>query len=330
MNLKNSKILVTGAGGFIGSHLTEALVERGCNVRALVHYNSRGSWGLLDLLPKSIQREIEIVQGDVRDPFSSAKAASACGTIFHLAALIAIPYSYIAPAEYVATNVIGTLNMLEAARNSGAVRFIHTSTSEVYGTARYVPIDENHPLQGQSPYSASKISADKIAESYYRSFELPVVTVRPFNAFGPRQSARAIIPTVISQALYRDKIEVGSLDPVRDLTFVKDTVQGFIKAAEADNTVGETINIGMGHGYSIGELITSIKKLLNKADLPVIQDNKRMRPSKSEVMQLICQNQKARESFGWSPVFTLEEGLREVIAFIQSHPDLYRPEIYTV
>ena len=330
MNLENSRILVTGAGGFIGSHLTEELVTRGCKVRALVHYNSRGSWGFLDLLPKSLQREIEIMQGDVRDPFSSAKAAAACHTIFHLAALIAIPYSYIAPAEYVSANIVGTLNMLEAARDSGAVRFIHTSTSEVYGTAKYVPIDENHPLQGQSPYSASKISADKIAESYYRSFELPVVTVRPFNAFGPRQSARAIIPTVVSQALFRDKIEVGAIDPVRDLTFVKDTVQGFIKAAESDSAVGDTINIGTGHGYSIGDLIIRIKNLLNKPDLPVIQDNKRTRPSKSEVMQLICGNQKARESIGWSPQFTLDEGLKEVIAFIEKYPGLYRPEIYTV
>ena len=256
MDLTNQTVLVTGAGGFIGSHLVEALVAKGCRVRAMTKYNSRNDWGNLEQLPPDVQQQIEIISGDIADPFFVRKAVSGCQAVFHLAALIGIPYSYIAPQHYVQVNVQGTLNVLEACRAEGVQKLVHTSTSETYGTARYTPIDEAHPMQGQSPYSASKIGADKMAESYYLSFDLPVATIRPFNTFGPRQSARAIIPTIISQALNyrntREPIRLGSLSPVRDFTFVKDTAQGFIRVAECDNSVGEVINVAPGRPRPLG------------------------------------------------------------------------------
>jgi NAD dependent epimerase/dehydratase len=329
MNWQGVKVLVTGAGGFIGSHLTERMVELGADVRGMVHYNSRNNWGLIEVLPKAIQKEIEIFTGDIQDPFSVQKAVSDREVVFHLAALIAIPYSYIAPASYVDTNVKGTLNVMQAGLQANVSKIVHTSTSETYGTAIYTPIDEKHPLQGQSPYSASKIGADKIAESYYLSFNLPVATIRPFNTYGPRQSARAVIPTIISQALTRDKIKLGSLTPVRDLNYAKDTANGFVKIAEAEATVGKVVNVGFGKGITIGDLAQKIARLLNK-ELVIEADDARIRPEKSEVMQLICDNQLIKELTGWQPQYTLEQGLLETIEFVRTHQSLYKPDIYNV
>jgi len=323
------KTLVTGAGGFIGSHLVEELVNRGASVRAMVHYNSRNDWGNIELLPKEIQNKIEIVSGDIRDPFFTRKAVRGCDIVFHLAALIAIPYSYIAPKDFVDTNVVGTLNILQASLDEKVKKVVHTSTSEVYGTALYTPIDEGHPLQGQSPYSASKIAADKIAESYYRSFDLPLVIIRPFNTFGPRQSARAVIPTIITQALSSEEVQLGLLTPVRDFTYVKDTVEGFIKAAESEKSVGEVINIGSGKGISIKELVEIIIKLIDKK-VKITMDPRRLRPEKSEVMVLVCENRKARNLLKWSPRFSLENGLKETIAYISRHLKEYKPEVYNI
>lgn len=329
MNWQGVKVLITGAGGFIGSHLTERMVELGANVRGMVHYNSRNNWGLIEVLPKSIQKEIEIFTGDIQDPFSVQKAVADREVVFHLAALIAIPYSYIAPASYVDTNVKGTLNVMQAGLQANVSKIVHTSTSETYGTAIYTPIDEKHPLQGQSPYSASKIGADKIAESYYLSFNLPVATIRPFNTYGPRQSARAVIPTIISQALTRDKIKLGSLTPVRDLNYAKDTANGFIKIAESEATVGKVVNVGFGKGITIGELAKKIAQLLNK-EIKIEADEARVRPEKSEVMQLICDNHLIKELTGWEPQYTLEQGLTETIEFIRQNQGLYKPDIYNV
>jgi len=329
MNWENEKVLVTGGAGFIGSHLIEKLVELGAEAKVLVHYNSRNSWGYLEYLPPEILRKIDIFQGDVQDPFSVHKAVDGCAVVFHLASLIAIPYSYVAPASYVETNIKGTLNVMEACLKAGVKRVIHTSTSETYGTAIYAPIDEKHPLQGQSPYSASKIGADKIVESYFRSFDLPVSTLRPFNTFGPRQSARAVIPTIISQALTSNVITLGSLDPVRDLTYVKDTVQGFIKMAESEKAIGEVINIGNGKGITIGDLASQIISLLNKT-IEIRTEKKRVRPEKSEVMKLICDNSKAEAFMDWRPTYSLKQGLGETIEFIEKHLDHYKPEIYNL
>jgi len=257
-------------------------------------------------------------------------AVRGCDAVFHLAALIGIPYSYVAPADYVAVNVQGTLNVLQACRDERTPRVVHTSTSEAYGTAQYVPIDELHPLQGQSPYSASKIAADKLAESYFRSFDLPVVTVRPFNTFGPRQSARAFIPTVISQALTRDCLRMGSLDPVRDMTFVKDTAEGFITVGLSDKAVGEVVNLGVGSGETIGTIARLILRMIGKPEMPIEQDPARVRPSKSEVMRLISNSQRAREWCGWAPRYTLEQGLSETVAWVQKNLDRYRPGVYAV
>jgi NAD dependent epimerase/dehydratase len=328
--LRSKKVLVTGAGGFIGSHLVEALLKQGAQVRAFVKYNGRGDWGMLSDLPEDSLKSIEVVLGDIRDPFFVHKAVKGCDYVFHLAALIGIPYSYVAPADYVMTNIQGTLNVLEACRSEGTERIIHTSTSETYGTAQYVPIDEQHPLQGQSPYSASKIGADKMAQSYYTSFGLPVVVVRPFNTFGPRQSARAFIPTVVSQALTQEKIVMGALEPIRDMTYVKDTAEGFIQVGLADKTIGQVVNLGVGQGRSIGEFTKIILKLLGKENLPIVTDSARIRPSKSEVMRLVSSNQKAFELSGWKPRYTLEQGLSETIQWIRSHIDKYKPDLYAV
>ncbi len=329
MSISNQQILLTGAGGFIGSHLAARLVELGGRVRALVRYNSRNDWGLLEQLPQNILREIEVVAGDITDPFSTRRAVQGCSLVFHLAALIAIPYSYMAPAQYVAVNCGGTLNLLEAARAEGVVRFIHTSTSETYGTAQYTPIDETHPLQGQSPYSASKIGADKLAESYHLSFDLPVVTVRPFNTYGPRQSARAVIPTIITQALTGDIIRLGNLEPRRDLTYVADTVEGFIKAATAPAALGQVINLGTGSTVSIGEIANNIIEILGQPKT-IVSTAERSRPEASEVWHLESDNRKAREILGWQPRIPLREGLAETMAYIREHLHRYKPDIYNL
>jgi NAD dependent epimerase/dehydratase len=322
-------VLVTGADGFIGSHLVEGLVHLGCHVRALAQYNAMGRFGWLEDLAAEVKNEVEILPADLRDPFAMRQAVKGCSRVFHLGALIAIPYSYIAPAEYVATNISGTLNILQAALEEGVDQVIHTSTSETYGTALYTPIDEKHPLQGQSPYSASKIGADKIAESYHLSFGLPLTTLRPFNTYGPRQSARAVIPTIITQVLAQKEIRLGALTPIRDLTFVRDTVAGFIRAAETPAAIGQLINLGNGKGISVGDLAAKILKLM-KCDKPIVTDRQRLRPVKSEVMTLLCDNGKAREILDWQPRVTLEEGLALTIAWLKDHLDEYKPGLYNV
>jgi NAD dependent epimerase/dehydratase len=329
MSWSGKKVLVTGAGGFIGSHLTEELVKQGAEVRALVRYNSLNSWANLDFLPAAVRREIEVVAGDIRDPFFVDHCVAGVSTVFHLASLIAIPYSYIAPQSYVETNITGTLNVLQAVRRHDVEKMVHTSTSETYGSARYTPMNEEHPLQGQSPYSASKIGADKLVESFHRSFAVPVATIRPFNTFGPRQSARAVIPTIVSQALTRDRIELGSLAPVRDLTFVSDTVSGFLKIAETPQSVGEVINVGFGSGITIGELSERILSLLDRK-IPVSSSSERIRPELSEVNTLICDNSKAKRVLDWQPCVSLDEGLRAVIDWVSEHREAYRADAYNV
>lgn len=322
-------VLVTGAGGFIASHLVEALVVRGARVRAFVRYNSRGDPGLLRLLPGEISSQIEFIAGDLRDLPAIQAATRGASLVFHLGALIAIPYSYVHPAEVVETNVIGTLNVLLSARDHGVERVVHTSSSEVYGTALRVPIDEGHPLQGQSPYSASKIGADKLAESFYRAFDLPVVTLRPFNTYGPRQSARAVIPTIITQALTQPSVRLGNLEARRDLTFVADTIDGFIKAAEIPGIEGETINLGAGQELRIGDLAREIIHQVGRA-VEIVVDPSRLRPEKSEVQRLLSDNRLARERLGWQPEISLEEGLRRTIVWIKDNLELYRPSQYQI
>ena len=324
-----SKVLVTGAAGFIGSHLVERLARDGCRVRAFVHYNSGNCWYNLEKLAPEVLEGVEVVPGDIADPFAVDEAVRGCEVVFHLAALIGIPYSYVAPASYVNTNVVGTLNVLQACRRHGVRRLVHTSTSEVYGTAQYVPIDEKHPVVGQSPYSATKIGADKLAESFHRGFGLPVVTMRPFNTYGPRQSARAIIPTIITQALAGDTLRLGNLDPVRDLTYVEDTARGFIAGAEAEDIEGETINLGVGRGVSVRRLVAMVGKILGK-ELRVEQQEARVRPEKSEVMRLISNNTKARDRMGWQPQVTLEGGLSRTVDYIRGNLSDYKPELYSV
>lgn len=320
---------MTGAGGFIGSHLTEALVREGARVRAFVHYNARNDWGLLERLPADVASDVEVIPGDLKDPDAVRGAVEGMDAVFHLGALIAIPYSYRHPVDVVQANVLGTLNVLNAARAVGVTRMVHTSTSEVYGTARYAPIDEDHPLQGQSPYSASKIGADKLAESYYKSFSVPVVTLRPFNTYGPRQSARAVIPTIITQALTQDKVRLGALTPTRDLTYASDTVLGFLKAGSAPGVEGETINLGTGHEVSIGDLATMIIELVGKQVIVEV-DESRMRPAGSEVMRLIADNSKAGRLLGWKPLIPLQEGLTRTIEAVRKDLHLYKPLIYNV
>ncbi|HUP59845.1 MAG TPA: SDR family NAD(P)-dependent oxidoreductase [Thermoanaerobaculia bacterium] len=329
MNWNSVSVLVTGAGGFIGSTLVEALLQRGARVRAFVRYNSRGDVGFLGELAAELRPSLEIVAGDLRDASAVLRATGDVDTIMHLGALIAIPYSYVHPREVVETNVTGTLNVLEAARRTKPRRVVHTSTSEVYGTARYVPIDEKHPVQGQSPYSASKIAADKIVESYYRAFDVPAVTVRPFNTYGPRQSARAVIPTIITQALTRPEIRLGSLTPTRDLTYVDDTVKGFIRAAEAENVSGCEINLGINDEVSIGELVAEILRITGRS-VPVVVDEARVRPAKSEVERLHSDNTLARELLGWTPAVPLSEGLGRTIDWIRENMHRYRVGEYQV
>lgn len=330
MNLHGKKVLVTGSEGFIGSHLTERLVELGADVRAFTKYNYNNSWGWIDTFHSNIKDNIDIFIGDVQDENCVRKAVEECDIVFHLAALIAIPYSYYAPSSYIDTNIRGTLNVLQACRDKGVQKIIHTSTSEVYGTAQYVPIDERHPLQGQSPYSASKIGADMIAESFFRSFGLPVATIRPFNAYGPRQSARAVIPTIISQILSGKKeIRLGSLTPTRDFNYVKDTVEGFVKIAESDKTIGTVTNIGTSKEISIGDLVRKIIALIGQ-DVKLISDDERIRPEKSEVNRLCADNTKALQITGWKPRYSLEEGLLETITWIRENIQYYKPDIYNI
>lgn len=327
---KMSKILVTGADGFIGSHLTEELVKLGHDVRAFVYYNSFNSWGWIDTLPKEIVNEIEIFSGDIRDPNGVKEAMKGIDEVHHLAALIAIPFSYHSPDSYVDTNIKGTLNVLQAARDLETNRILVTSTSEVYGTAQYVPIDENHPYQGQSPYSATKIGADRIAESFYRSFDLPLTIVRPFNTYGPRQSARAVIPTIITQLLSgKEVIELGALSPTRDFNYVKDTVQGFIEIAKADNTIGEEINIATQNEISIGQLAEELIRQINPNAI-IVTEEERLRPEKSEVNRLLGSNEKIKQFTNWRPKYTLETGLAETIEWFKENLDKYKSDIYNI
>jgi NAD dependent epimerase/dehydratase len=313
-------VLVTGGGGFVGSHLCEALVRRGHRVRALVRYNGRGDIGRLANVPEEIRDEIEVIPGDVTDPYAMREVVRGREVVFHLAALIAIPYSYVAPSSFVVTNTLGTLHMLEAARHEGLARFVHVSTSEAYGSAQTVPISEEHPLVAQSPYAASKIGADQVAESFRRTFDVPVVTVRPFNTFGPRQSARAIVPTIITQALAGDSVRLGALTPTRDLTFVTDTVAGLIAASEARDVVGETINLGSGHEITIGELAERIFSLLAEdgVSAQIESDSGRLRPQRSEVERLCADTSKARRLLAWNPAVSLDAGLVATIAAIRA------------
>ncbi|HTF82078.1 MAG TPA: NAD-dependent 4,6-dehydratase LegB [Cytophagales bacterium] len=326
------KVLVTGADGFIGSHLTEKLLDLGYEVTAFVYYNSFNSWGWLDTLPKERLAKIKIITGDIRDSVAVRKAVEGQDTVFHLAALIAIPYSYYAPESYIDTNIKGTLNVVQAAREFGTKRVLVTSTSEVYGTALYVPIDEKHPRQGQSPYSATKIGADSIADSYYRSFGTPITIVRPFNTFGPRQSARAVIPTIISQLVAgKQEIKLGSLHPTRDLLFVKDTVNGFIEIAKSEKTIGEEVNIATHSEITVGDLA---QLLINKINpkATIVTDDVRLRPSKSEVERLFGSNAKIQELTGWKLQYTLEQGLDETIAWFTNPENIarYKIDIYNV
>ena len=330
MNWKGVRVLVTGAGGFIGSHLAEELAERGARVRALVSYNGRSDWGYLEETPAKLRSRIEVRAGDVRDAHFVDDLVEGRDVVFHLAALIAIPYSYAAPSSYFETNVQGTLNVLQACRRRKVGKVVHTSTSEVYGTARYVPIDEKHPLQPQSPYSASKIGADALAESFYRSFGVPVAIARPFNTYGPRQSARAVIPAITSQLLAgRPELRLGSLAPVRDFNYVADTVAGFLAVAASKRTVGETVNLGSGRGVSIGQVARALMKLTGTR-ARVIEDKSRVRPGKSEVFRLVCDSAKARRLAGWKSAWRLEDGLRRVVAYVRQHPERFKPEHYAV
>jgi NAD dependent epimerase/dehydratase len=323
-----SKILITGAGGFIGSHLSEELVRQGEEVRAFIRYNSRDERGLLEDLPKEIQNQIEVVPGDLKDPDGVKKALKGCSKVFHLGALIAIPYSYIHPFDFIQTNVVGLAHLLNACLEEGTMeRVIHTSTSEVYGTAQYIPIDEKHPLQAQSPYAASKIAADKLAESYYLSFGLPIATLRPFNTFGLRQSLRAIIPTIISQAIGDKKIRLGNTQPRRDFLFVKDTVKGFIQLGKCEGAVGKVVNIGTGTDISIEELVKKILGLMGKQGEIEVED-RRIRPEKSEVMQLLSDTRLAQKLFQWTPRYTLEDGLRETIEWYQKNLSRFKVGSY--
>jgi len=330
MKLKDTEVLVTGAGGFIGSHLVARLADLGARVRAMVRYTSRGDPGNLRFLTPEQAARVEIVHGNVEDPEGVDRAVAGRSCVFHLAALIGIPYSYEAPRSYVATNVMGTLNVLEAVRRHGVERMVHTSTSEVYGTAQYAPIDEDHPLQGQSPYSASKIGADKLVESYVRSFDVPAVILRPFNTFGPRQSARAVIPAMITQLLAgRDVLELGSLDPKRDFTYVEDTAEGFIAAATRDEALGQTVQLGYGESIRVGDLAQTLCALV-RPSARVVSVPERTRPENSEVMNLLSLNDRARDLLGWSPTVSLSEGLRRTIEFVRAHPEMYPTTAYTV
>ncbi|NLK95014.1 MAG: NAD-dependent epimerase/dehydratase family protein [Clostridiales bacterium] len=330
MNLKGKKVLVTGAEGFIGSHLTERLVELGADVTALVQYNSFNNWGWIDTFDKNVLDSIRVETGDIRELDGMNRIIKGQEVVMHLAALIAIPYSYLSPMAYVRTNVEGTTNVLEACRMNDVQKIVHTSTSETYGTALYVPIDEKHPMQGQSPYSASKIGADKMAESFYRSFNMPIATIRPFNTYGPRQSARAVIPTIISQILAGKKeIKLGSLTPTRDFNYVKDTAEAFVKIAESDAAIGEVINAGSNYEISIGDTVKKIIDIIGH-DVKIICDEERIRPEKSEVNRLWADNTKIKEITGWTPKYSIDDGLKETVEWIKNNMDKFKTDIYNV
>jgi len=332
MNLSGQRVLVTGADGFIGSHLVESLLEEGCNVRAFVYYNSFNSWGWLDTLPIEKKKLLDVFCGDIRDPNGVRKALEGIDVVFHLAALIAIPFSYHSPDSYVDTNIKGTLNVLQGARDLNTSRVLVTSTSEVYGTAKYVPIDENHPYQGQSPYSATKIGADRLAESFHRSFSLPVTIVRPFNTYGPRQSARAVIPTIITQLLCgADSIKLGSLHPTRDLVYVRDTVRGFIEIAKSDRTIGEEVNIATQREISIGDIANMLIGII-RPGAQIESDDARLRPVLSEVERLLGSNEKIQRLTGWRPKYELATGLAETIEWFRDKKNLsqYKSDIYNL
>ncbi len=330
MNWKGTTALVTGAGGFIGSHLVEALVRRGARVRAFVHYNSRNDWGQLERVPDSVLPHVEVVAGDVRDPFFVASAVKGCEVVFHLAALIPIPYSYMAPQSFIETNVLGTLNVLEACRAASVPRLVHTSTSETYGTAQAELMDETHPAHAQSPYAASKVGADKLVESYVCSYGLPAVTVRPFNTYGPRQSARAVIPSIATQTLaQRKRVATGSLTPVRDFSYVSDTVDGVLDVAGLDDAAGEVFNIGTGEGVAIGDVGRAIIELCGNG-ARLVRDERRVRPDASEVTRLVCDSTKLQARTGWRPRVTLREGLERTIEFVSQHLGEYKADLYNV
>ncbi|WP_411953897.1 NAD-dependent 4,6-dehydratase LegB [Alkalibacillus sp. S2W] len=325
-----TKVLVTGADGFIGSHLVEELVRNCYDVKAFVYYNSFNSWGWLDHIPKSIMQEVDVFTGDVRDPNGVRQAMNDVDEVYHLASLIAIPFSYHSPDTYVDTNIKGSLNVLQAARDYDVNRVLMTSTSEVYGTAQYVPIDESHPFQGQSPYSATKIGADRLAESFYRSFDMPISIVRPFNTYGPRQSARAVIPTIITQLLAGyETIHLGALSPTRDFNFVKDTVSGFLEIAQSEKTIGEEINIATQHEISIESLAEELIRQIN-SNAHITTDEQRIRPEKSEVNRLLGSNNKIKQLTNWSPQYSLADGLTETIAFFRQNLDYYKTDIYNL
>lgn len=326
----NMKVLVTGADGFIGSHLTELLLNKGYEVKAFTYYNSFNSWGWLDTLPHDVLKEIEVFSGDIRDPNGVRTAMKGIEQVFHLAALIAIPFSYHSPDSYVDTNIKGTLNVLQAGKELDTKRILITSTSEVYGTAQYVPIDETHPFQGQSPYSATKIGADRLAESFYRSFNMPISIVRPFNTYGPRQSARAVIPTIISQLLAgKEEIKLGSLTPTRDFNYVKDTVNGFYEISKSDKTIGEEINIATQQEISIKELAEEIIKQIN-SNAKIVCEEERLRPENSEVNRLLGSNKKIKQLTDWEPQYTLEYGIKETIEWIKANMSHYKTDIYNI
>ncbi|HEX3320319.1 MAG TPA: SDR family NAD(P)-dependent oxidoreductase [Terriglobales bacterium] len=327
MNWKSQSVLVTGAGGFIGSHLAEALVRSGARTRALVHYNSAGREGWLE--HSEYRSDLDVVAGDIREVDSVIGALKGVDIVFHLAALIAIPYSYRSPSSYVSTNIVGTLNILQEALRANVSRLVHTSTSEVYGSAKTIPISEKHPLQGQSPYSATKIGADKLAESFHRSFGLPVSIVRPFNTYGPRQSARAVIPTIMTQALSHEPIRIGNTTPTRDFNFVEDTVRGFIQNAESEGSVGQVINLGTGTETSIGELARIICSLAG-CECHIVQEPQRIRPVDSEVDRLLADNRVAEQVLGWRPEVRLQDGLKQTMNWVRDNLKSYRPEVYTV
>jgi NAD dependent epimerase/dehydratase len=323
------RVLVTGAGGFIGSHLVELLVSRGAKVRAFVHYNARNDWGNLEFVVPEMRSEVEVVMGDIGDPFGVARAVAGCEQVFHLAALIGIPYSYVAPQTYVETNITGTLNVLEAVRANSGTRLVHTSTSETYGTARYTPIDEGHPLQGQSPYSASKIGADKIVESYVRSFEVPAITLRPFNTYGPRQSLRAVIPTIAAQAMAGDVVRLGSLSPVRDFTFVTDTARAFVAVAESESALGGTFNAGNGKGIAVEDLARLILEIAG-SNARIEADEARVRPEASEVFNLLADTDAIARATGWRAEVGLHDGLAQTVEYVREHLARLKPAVYTV
>lgn len=329
MKLEEKNVLVTGAGGFIGSHLVERLVKSKNQVKCFVRYNSRNDWGFIDKLSEEIKDKLEIIPGDLKDGNFLRTVVKDVDVIFHLGALIAIPYSYLHPRETFETNILGTLNVLTSARDCTVEKIVHTSTSEVYGTAQYVPIDEKHPLCGQSPYSASKIGADKIAESFYLSYGLPITIIRPFNTFGPRQSSRAVIPAIITQALIKDSISLGTTHPTRDFTYVTDTVDGFIKIAESSKSIGEVINTGSNYEISIGDLANKIISLVDR-EVKLNFDSNRTRPSKSEVNRLWADNSKAKKLIGWEPKISLDEGLKKTIKWISENIKQYKVDIYNM